>query len=111
MANTVKTETVKDADFVIPGVETRVWRENGSIRGIEVGGFLIGSDTSYAALRITGPAKPKLVKRFRAQFALAGKPVQEIGDFENEDEAHNALDDIPEHLNPNVVEVEVEEVS
>jgi len=111
MANTVKTETVKDADFVIPGVETRVWRENGSIRGIEVGGFLIGSDTSYAALRITGPAKPKLVKRFRAQIAHNGETVRVFGDFETEGEAQEALADFPERFGPNVVEVEVEEVS
>lgn len=111
----VKLETVKEIE--IPGVDVALEIVDGQIRTVRIGQYVIEAAGDYTkTMRILAPAKPKMVKKFRADFEVAvnGEPHGKVlvGDFDSEFDAQDALRNVEgvdaDRANGRVFKVEVE---
>jgi hypothetical protein len=79
------------------------------VRRLVIDGAVIGCDSEYSAVSFSIPAAPEKVTRYRVVAKLLDKVV-DLGDYEERSEAIARRDEAPSDTEPEVVEVEVDEL-
>lgn len=97
-------ETAK-GDVALQGCDVKIDRVDGTPKAITIvsGITAMRVDLDCYSLRVSVPAKPKMVKRWRLNFKVCG--VEHTQDFDDEYTAQNAAD----KTSGSVEEVEVPE--